>query len=160
MRIAPYLPLSLPPLSLLLNASHAARCVSCQGIGSHPVPMALVCLILRSNLRTVCVDYVESPPHDSVRLRGDYLSGVDRTRPHGRFTCANGIWDGEPRLEDRFIERVAKLQNARERTDVPSGRILVTTLDHQSIATRFVSLRGDTEVNGGPQFTSQCLLFA
>src|SRR5262252_8397111 len=25
-----------------LNASHAARCVACQGVGSHPVPVALV----------------------------------------------------------------------------------------------------------------------
>jgi hypothetical protein len=24
------------------NASHAARCVACQGVGSHPVPVALV----------------------------------------------------------------------------------------------------------------------
>jgi len=27
---------------LLFNASHAARCVACQGVCSHPVPVALV----------------------------------------------------------------------------------------------------------------------
>jgi len=28
--------------SILLSASHAARCVACHGVRSHPVPVALV----------------------------------------------------------------------------------------------------------------------
>jgi hypothetical protein len=28
--------------SVFFNASHAARCVACQGVRSHPVPVALV----------------------------------------------------------------------------------------------------------------------
>ena len=28
--------------SAFFNASHAARCVACHGVGSHPVPVALV----------------------------------------------------------------------------------------------------------------------
>src|SRR6185436_5561090 len=30
------------PSSAFLSASHAARCVACQGVDSHPVPVALV----------------------------------------------------------------------------------------------------------------------
>jgi hypothetical protein len=32
----------VPTASDLLNASHAARSVACQGVDSHPVPVALV----------------------------------------------------------------------------------------------------------------------
>ena len=63
-------------VAMLVNASHAARCVACHGVPSHPVPVALV-----GSLLVVVFDEEESTGSITPSSREDWTKGSELLKP-------------------------------------------------------------------------------